>query len=115
VTVRSRACVAPGLGGAEKSGHATWPTNGLPGGRNRIRPAPAHVEQAASLVRPEQGTATIACGPDPERHIQMMLQYRDAGADEIYVAPVGPYYREMIAMYVRDVLPALAATTGNAA
>jgi F420-dependent oxidoreductase, G6PDH family len=115
VTVNSKACVAPTLDEAEKIAYETWPTNGLPGELNQVLPAPAHVEQAASLVRPEQVTATIACGPDPERHIEAMQRYRDAGADEIYVAPVGPHYREMIAMYTRDVLPALAATTGNAA
>jgi G6PDH family F420-dependent oxidoreductase len=115
VTVNSKACVAPTLEEAEKIAYQTWPTNGLPGELNQVLPSPAHVEQAVSLVRPEQVTATIACGPDPERHIEAMQRHRDAGADEIYVAPVGPHYREMITMYARDVIPALAATTGNAA
>ena len=115
VVVNSKACVAPTVDEAEKIAYQTWPTNGLPGELNQVLPSPAHVEQAVSLVRPEQVTATIACGPDPERHIEAMQRYRDAGADEIYVAPVGPHYREMIKLYTREVIPALAATTGNAA
>jgi G6PDH family F420-dependent oxidoreductase len=115
VTVNAKACVAPRLDEAEKIAYETWPTTGLPGELNQVLPAPAHVELAASLVQPEHVTSVIPCGPDPERHVEAMNQYRDAGADEIYVAPIGPHYREMIELYARDVIPALAATTGHAA
>jgi G6PDH family F420-dependent oxidoreductase len=107
VTVNGKACVAASLADAEKIAYQTWPTTGLPGELNQVLPTPSHVEQAVSLVRPEQVTSTIPCGPDPDRHIQAMRQYVDAGADEVYVAPIGPYYREMINMYAREVIPAL--------
>lgn len=107
VTVNSKACVAASVEEAEKIAYETWPTTGLPGELNQVLPTPAHVEQAVSLVQPEQVTSTIPCGPDPARHIEAMRQYQDAGADEIYVAPIGPHYRQMINLYTREVIPAL--------
>jgi G6PDH family F420-dependent oxidoreductase len=108
VTVNAKACVAATVEDAEKIAYERWPTTGLPGELNQVLPTPAHVEQAVSLVRPEQVTATIPCGPDPQRHIQAMRQYLDVGADELYVAPIGPHYRDMIDLYAREVFPALA-------
>ncbi len=108
VTAGGKACVAAAREEAEKIAHATWSIHGLPGELNQILPTPAHFEQAAELVRPEQVSATIPCGPDPETHISAMRRYKDAGVDERFVAPVGPHYREMITMYEREVIPALA-------
>lgn len=107
VTVNGKACVAASVQDAEKIAYEIWPTTGLPGELNQVLPTPAHVEQATSLVRPEQVTSIIPCGPDPDRHIEAMRQYQDVGADEIYVAPIGPHYREMIKLYAREVIPAI--------
>ena len=52
-------------------------------------------------------TSTIPCGPDPRRHIDAIHQFQDAGVDELYVAPIGPHYRDMISLYAKDVIPAL--------
>jgi hypothetical protein len=30
------------------------------------------------------------------------------GVDELYVAPIGPHYREMIELYAREIVPNLA-------
>jgi G6PDH family F420-dependent oxidoreductase len=107
VTVNGKACVAASVDDAERIAFERWPTTGLPGELNQVLPTPAHMEQAVSLVRPEQVTSIIPCGPDPERHIQAMRKFRDVGADELYVAPIGPHYREMINLYAREVIPAL--------
>ncbi len=32
----------------------------------------------------------IPCGPDPERHLQAINQYLEAGFDEVYVNQIGP-------------------------
>jgi hypothetical protein len=36
----------------------------------------------------------------------MIGTYREAGYDEVYVANVGPNYRELIELYAKEVLPA---------
>lgn len=107
VTAGAKACVATDRAEAEKIAHRTWPVLGLPGELNQVVPRPAHFEQAATLVRPEQISATIPCGPDPQTHIDVLRRYEEAGVDELFVAPVGPNYREMIDLYARDVIPAL--------
>jgi hypothetical protein len=50
---------------------------------------------------------TIPCGPDPQRHLEAMRKFADAGVDELYVAPIGPHYRDMIALYAREIIPNL--------
>ena len=30
-------------------------------------------------------TSKVACGPDPERHLEMTRKYADAGYDEVFV------------------------------
>jgi G6PDH family F420-dependent oxidoreductase len=107
VTAGAKACFASTRDDAEKIAHKLWPIEGLPGELNQVLPTTAHFEQAAALVPPERVSATIPCGPDPETHIDAMRRYRDAGVDELFVAPVGPHYREMISLYEREVIPAL--------
>jgi G6PDH family F420-dependent oxidoreductase len=107
VTAGAKACVAPTAEEAEKLAFELWPTTGLPGELSQILPTPAHFEQAVDLVRPEQVTATIPCGPDPRRHLEAIQKFADAGVDELYVAPVGSHYRDMITLYAREVIPHL--------
>jgi G6PDH family F420-dependent oxidoreductase len=107
VTAGAKACYAPTVEEAEKIAYKLWPTTGLPGELSQILPTPAHFEQAVDLVQPDMVTSTIPCGPDPRRHIDAIHQFQDAGVDELYVAPIGPHYRDMISLYAKDVIPAL--------
>ena len=34
-------------------------------------------------------TSKVACGPDPERHLEMIRKYADAGYDEVFVHQIG--------------------------
>jgi G6PDH family F420-dependent oxidoreductase len=106
-TAGAKACVAGSRDEAEKIAHTIWPIQGLPGELNQILPTPAHFEQAAQLVQPEHISSSIPCGPDPQTHIDAMRRYQDAGVDELFVAPVGPHFRDMIKLYQREVIPAL--------
>jgi len=107
VTAGAKACYAGSVDEAEKIVYRLWPTTGLPGELSQILPTPAHFEQAVELVRPEQVGSSLPCGPDPQRHIEALRSYQEAGVDELYVAPIGPHYREMIDLYAREVIPAL--------
>lgn len=107
VTAGAKACVAATAEEAEQIAFRTWPTTGLPGELSQILPTPAHFEQATSLVKPEQVSSTIPCGPDPQRHLEAMSKFRDAGVDELYISPIGPHYRQMIELYAKEVIPNL--------
>lgn len=87
--------------------HRLWRTSGLPGELAQVLPSPRHFEQAAELVTPEMMRESLVCGPDIDRHVEMMTEYVDAGYDEVYVANMGPHWRDMIRAYGDEVLPRL--------
>lgn len=92
---------------ARKLAHELWPTDCLPGQLNQELVVPAHFEQAASLVTEDMVAEQIACGPDPERHVQAIRRYLDAGFDEVYVNQVGPDQAGFLDFYRRELRPRL--------
>ncbi len=105
--VGSKVCWAPTESEGVEIAHRLWRTSGLPGELAQVLPSPRHFEQAAALVTPEQTRENVVCGPDVEQHRRALEERVAAGFDEVYVGSMGPYYREMIETYGRDVLPAL--------
>jgi G6PDH family F420-dependent oxidoreductase len=87
--------------------HRLWPNAGLPGEMAQILPTPEHFEQAAGLVTEQMTRDSVVGGNDPEDHLEQVKEYADAGYDELYVANMGPHFREMIAFYGQHVLPKL--------
>jgi hypothetical protein len=71
----------------------------------QILPTPEHFQQATQLVTEEMTKESVVAGNDPDQHLEQIQQYADAGFDELYVANMGPHYREMIAFYEDLVLP----------
>ena len=57
----------------------------------------------------------MVCGPGPRRDIETIREYLDAGFDHVYVHQVGPDQEGFLAMYEREVLPALEAEHRHAA
>ncbi|MGH3801311.1 MAG: hypothetical protein ACRDTD_14470 [Pseudonocardiaceae bacterium] len=45
-------------------------------------PAPRDFEAVGELVTEEMVASTVACGPDPRRHLGMVGKHIDAGFDE---------------------------------
>jgi G6PDH family F420-dependent oxidoreductase len=86
--------------------HRLWPNAGLPGELAQILPTPEHFEQASELVTLESTRGSVVAGPDPERHLAQIASYREAGYDALYIANMGPSYREMIDFYGEQILPA---------
>jgi len=87
--------------------HRLWANSGLPGELAQVLPSPRHFEQASQLVTRDMTRESIVGGPDIDRHIESFQPYVEAGFEEIYVANMGPHYREMIEAFGRDVLPAV--------
>ena len=90
-----------------KIAHRLWANSGLPGELAQVLPSPKHFEQASSLVTEESTRDSVVCGPDLNQHVAAFTPYADAGFDEVYVANMGPHYRDMIEAYGKTVLPAL--------
>jgi len=55
----------------------------------------------------ESTRGSVVAGNDPAQHIEQIQAYEAAGYDELYVANMGPHFRDMIAFYGEHVLPAL--------
>jgi G6PDH family F420-dependent oxidoreductase len=87
--------------------HELWAVEQLGGQTNQELPMPAHFAAAAALVRPEQVASSVPCGPDPERHVQGIREYLEAGFDEVYVGQIGPDQRGFLEFYQQELAPRL--------
>jgi G6PDH family F420-dependent oxidoreductase len=85
--------------------HRLWPNAGLPGEMAQILPTPEHFEQATELVTEAMTRDSVVAGDDPADHLEQVRSYAEAGYDELYVANMGPHFREMIDFYGEKVLP----------
>ena len=93
--------------------HRLWANAGVPGELAQVLPSPQHFEQASSLVTKESTAESVTAGNDVEEHVAAFEPYAKAGFGEVFVANMGPHYREMIEFYGREVLPALREQAGR--
>ena len=84
-----------------------WPNGAIGGSHFLELPLPSHFEEATELVTEEAIAESIVCGPDPQRHLEAIREYLDAGYDHVYVHQVGPDQDGFFEFYERSVLPAL--------
>jgi G6PDH family F420-dependent oxidoreductase len=96
---------------SEEEGVATacewWPQTALGGELTYELKLPAHFEQACENVRREDVAETVVCGPDPDRHIEGIRGFLDAGYTHVYIHQLGPEQEGFISFYEREVLPRL--------
>lgn len=85
-----------------------WPTSGLEGEVTQELRTPKHFAQAVSVLHKEDVVGRFPLGPDPQRHIDSIQTYIDAGYDEIYVTQCGPEQEGFIRFYEREILPQFA-------
>jgi G6PDH family F420-dependent oxidoreductase len=105
-----KVCWAQDEAQARHTVHRLWPNEGLPGELAQILPTTRHFEQATQLVSEEMVAGLVPCGPDPERHVEAIQEFFDAGYDEVYVSQIGPDQEGFLRFYEREVLPRFAAS-----
>ena len=98
-------CYADDEERAKQTALEWFPNIALPGELSQELPVPAHFEQAVELLSKDDMAEIVACGPDPERHIEMIDRFVEAGFDQIYVHQIGPDQRGFIDFYREHVLP----------
>jgi G6PDH family F420-dependent oxidoreductase len=108
-----KVCWAESVDDAADTAFERWPTSGLSGQLSQDLPTPAHFEQAVSTLHKEDVVESFALGPDPQRHIDAIQQYVDAGYDEVYVTQCGPDQRGFLDFYEREVLPQYSQSQGR--
>lgn len=103
-------CYAESEQEARKTAHKIWPTAGLPGELSQELPTPAHFEQAVKLVTEDKVAEMVVCGPDPQKHLDLIQKYIDAGFDHIYVHQVGPDQEGFMRFYREKIMPEIGIT-----
>lgn len=97
--------------GSEQEARATarewWPNTSIQGELGVELPLPRHFEQAAGMVSEEDVAESVVCGPDPERYLDAVRAFGDAGFDHVYLHQVGPDQDGFFRFYREEVLPKL--------
>jgi len=92
---------------AKKLAYEIWPNSGLTGELAQELPTPRMFEQACEMVNEEMATKGKALGPDPERYVQSVREYLDAGVTELYMQQIGPDQEGFLRFWWDEVQPRL--------
>lgn len=84
-----------------------WPTSGVPGQLSQDLRTPALFEQAIEVVREEDAVGDTPVGPDPDRYVESLKSFIDAGVDVVYLQQVGSNHERAFRFIREDVLPRL--------
>lgn len=102
-----KAAFAPSEDEGAQIAYERWPNGGIPGELSQVLPSPRHFEQASQLVSADMMKSIFVCGNSVEAHLEMIDKFATAGFDELYLANIGPNYRELFDLYQNEVLPRL--------
>ena len=100
-------CWAPDEDQAKKTVAEWWPNAGVGGELSQELPLPRHFEQAAALVTPDVLAEKVPLGPDPERYVEHIKQFTDAGFDHVYLHQIGPDQEGFFDFFTRELAPRL--------
>ena len=91
-----------------------WPNAALQGPLGQELPLPSHFEEAAGMVTEDDVAKVVVCGPDVDRHVELVEKYAASGYTHVYVHQVGPDQDGFLEFYASEILPryAGAATVG---
>jgi G6PDH family F420-dependent oxidoreductase len=98
-------CWAEDEAQAKRTAYEIWPNAGLKGELSQELPMPAHFEQAAQMINEEAVAQRVICGPDPQRHIEGIKKFFDAGYEYVYIHQVGPDQEGFFQFYKKEILP----------
>ena len=90
---------------ARKIATEWWPNIAMGGQLGQDLALPSHYEAIAELVTEDQVAKTVACGPDPEVHLDNIKQFMAAGYDHLAIHQIGPEQSEFFSFYESQVLP----------
>ncbi|MCZ7573905.1 MAG: TIGR03557 family F420-dependent LLM class oxidoreductase [Ardenticatenaceae bacterium] len=92
---------------AKQTAYEWWPTAALKGELGQELPVPTYFEQAVQMVTPDDVARVVVVGPDPQKHIDGIKKYLDAGFEHVWIHQIGPNQEGFVRFYQEDVLPGL--------
>jgi coenzyme F420-dependent glucose-6-phosphate dehydrogenase len=105
-------CWAESEDEAKTTAREWWPTAALSGNLNWELPLPSHFADASEWAEPDDVAESVVCGPDPERHVEGIREFLDAGYDHAYFHQVGPDQEGFLRFAERELLPRLEEVRG---
>lgn len=90
---------------AKSIAYEYWPILANKNGLNWEIKTPKYFEELAKMTDPETLSSEIVCGNDPEKHIDEIKRFIDAGYDHVFVHQLGPQQKGFIDFYKDEVLP----------
>jgi coenzyme F420-dependent glucose-6-phosphate dehydrogenase len=84
--------------------HRFWPNIALKGELGRELPRPKDFEEASQMVTREDMAELVPCGPDPERHLEAIRKFEDAGYDHVFVHQIGPEQEGFLRFFESELL-----------
>jgi G6PDH family F420-dependent oxidoreductase len=84
-----------------------WPNAALSGDLTYELPLPLHFEQATEDVTPDDLAEAIPCGPDPDRWVEEIRTYVDAGYTHIYFHQIGADQEGFLRFWREELEPKL--------
>ncbi len=100
-------CWAESEEAARKTAHEIWPNVAVQGELTQELRVPQHYEQAAEMVTEDDVAEMVPCGPDPERHLDKIRAFAEAGFDHVYVHQIGPDQEGFFRFYRSEIMPRL--------
>jgi coenzyme F420-dependent glucose-6-phosphate dehydrogenase len=92
---------------AQETAYRFFANTGAPGELNTELALPRHYEQVAELLEPSDMADLLACGPDPEKVIEQVREYEQAGLDHLYLHQVGPDQEGFFRFWREELKPRL--------
>jgi len=90
---------------ARKLAHRVWPNAAMGGALGQELATTSHYEAVAELVSEDDIAETVVCGPDPERHLEPIRAFEQAGFDHVFVHQIGPDQDSFLRFYAEKILP----------
>ena len=89
-----------------------WPNIGMAGDLSQELALPKQFEEASAMVTEDDVAEKVPCGPDPERHVELIRKYADVGFDHVYVHQIGADQEGFFRFYEREVMPRIGVPAG---
>lgn len=90
---------------ARQTAFECWPNVAIKGELTQLLPVPAHFEQATKMLKEEDVTKEIVCGPDPARYLEDLREYEQAGFTNIFIHQIGPDQAGFFRFCERELMP----------
>jgi G6PDH family F420-dependent oxidoreductase len=92
---------------ARATAHRIWPNAGLHGALSQELPLPSTFEAAAKNVSEDDIAEMMVCGNDPQRYLDAIQEFADAGFDHVYIHQVGHDQEGFFNFYQQKLRPQL--------